>query len=134
MEHDIKIRSENISWIDTRGLREMEQEGESYLRRLKDCTACVCYNDEVAVKLVNICKINGISIPGELSVVGIDNSDLAGYCDVPLTSVNNPVDELAGNAARIMLALLGSEKVSDSVELRSKLVVRKSTRIIGECI
>ena len=111
----------------------MEQEGESYLRRLKDCTACVCYNDEVAVKLVNICKINGISIPGELSVVGIDNSDLADYCEVPLTSVNNPVDELAGNAARIMLALLGSEKVSDSVELRSKLVVRKSTRIIGEC-
>ena len=53
---------------------------------------------------------------------------------MPLTSVNNPVDELAGNAARIMLALLGSEKVSDSVELRSKLVVRKSTRIIGECI
>ncbi len=134
MEHDIKIRSENISWIDTRGLREMEQEGESYLRRLKDCTACVCYNDEVAVKLVNICKINGISIPGELSVVGIDNSDLADYCEVPLTSVNNPVDELAGNAARIMLALLGSEKVSDSIELRSKLVVRKSTRIIGECI
>ena len=132
MEHDIKIKSEYISWIDTMDFHEMEEDGDFYLRRLKDCTACVCYNDEVAVKLVNICKINGISIPGELSIVGIDNSDLAGYCDVPLTSVNNPFNELAENAARIMLSLLNSEKVSESVELKSKLIVRNSTRIIGD--
>lgn len=132
MERDIKVQGENISWIDTMDLHEMEQEGASYLRRLSGCTACVCYNDEVAVKLVNICRMNGISIPGELSIVGIDNSDLADYCDVPLTSVNNPVNELAENAARIMLALLNSEKVSESVELKSKLIVRNSTRIIGD--
>ena len=51
---------------------------------------------------------------------------------MPLTSVNNPVVELAGNAASIMLALLNSEKVSESVELQSELVVRNSTRIKGD--
>ena len=132
MEHDIKVKGEYISWIDTMDLHEMEQNGDFYLRRLEGCTGCVCYNDEVAVKLVNICKVRGIAIPEDLSVVGIDNSDLAGYCDVPLTSVNNPVVELAGNAASIMLALLNSEKVSESVELQSELVVRNSTRIKGD--
>ena len=132
MEHDIKVKGEYISWIDTMDLHEMEQNGDFYLRCLEGCTGCVCYNDEVAVKLVNICKVRGIAIPEDLSVVGIDNSDLAGYCDVPLTSVNNPVVELAGNAASIMLALLNSEKVSESVELQSELVVRNSTRIKGD--
>lgn len=132
MEHDIKVKGEYISWIDTMDLHEMERNGDFYLRRLEGCTGCVCYNDEVAVKLINICKVRGIAIPEDLSVVGIDNSDLAGYCDVPLTSVNNPVVELARNAASIMLALLNSEKVSESVELQSELVVRNSTRIKGD--
>lgn len=132
MEHDIKVKSEYISWIDTIDLYEMEQEAAAYLSRLKDCTACVCYNDEVAVKLVNICRMYGVSIPGELSIVGIDNSELAGYCNVPLTSVDNPIVTLAKNAAKIMLALLNSEKISESVELTSRLVVRKSTRILND--
>lgn len=134
MERDIKVKDEYISWIDTIALRRMEQDGTVYLNRLKDCTACVCYNDEVAVKLINICRMNKIAVPGELSVVGIDNSSLAGYCDVPLTSVDNPIISLARNAAGIMLSLLNSEKVSESVELTSRLVVRNSTRIIDNDI
>ena len=130
MEHDIRVKDEHISWIDTIDLYRMEQEGESFLERLKDCTACVCYNDEVAVKLINLCRMNRIAVPGKLSVVGIDNSNLAVYCDVPLTSVDNPIIGLARNAAGIMLSLLNSEKVTESVELTSELVIRNSTRII----
>ena len=74
--------------------------------------------------------MNRIAVPGKLSVVGIDNSNLAVYCDVPLTSVDNPIIGLARNAAGIMLSLLNSEKVTESVELTSELVIRNSTRII----
>lgn len=131
MDHDIKIKDEYITWIDTVDLRNMENETERYLRRLKDCTACVCYNDEVAAKLISGCRREGIFIPENLSVVGIDNSDLAGYCEVPITSVNNPVIDLGKNAAEIMLALLNGEKLSENIELKSELVIRNSTRIIG---
>lgn len=130
MERDIKIDDSRICWIDTVGLQGMKREADHYMRRLKDCTACVCYNDEVAVKLVNICKASGVQVPEELSVVGIDDSDLAVYCDVPLTSVKNPVDELAKKIAVNILALLEGKKVSESVELKPELVVRNSTRII----
>lgn len=130
MEHDIKIDDSRICWIDTVDLQEMEREAERFLRRLKDCTACVCYNDEVAVKLVNICRASGVAIPEELSIVGIDNSELTGYCEVPLTSVNNPVSSLARNAAESMLALLNGKRLLESIELKSELVVRNSTRII----
>lgn len=130
MEHDIKIKDKYITWIDTVDLRNMEKDADRYLERLKECTACVCYNDEVAAKMLHICGGSGISVPGQMSIVGIDNSDIAGYCDIPLTSVNNPVIELARRAAEIMLALLNGEKLSESVELQSELVIRNSTGII----
>lgn len=130
MEHDIKIDDSRICWIDTVELQEMKREADKYMRRLSDCTACVCYNDEVAVKLISICRASGMEVPESLSVVGIDNSDLTGYGDIPLTSVNNPVIELAKNAAESMLDLLNGRKLSENIELRPDLVVRNSTRII----
>lgn len=130
MEQDIKINQKHIIWIDTVDFYEMEKEAERYVRRLEGCTACVCYNDEVAAKLVKICKVKGIDVPEQLSIVGIDNSELAGYADVPITSVNNPVIELGVAAAKSLLQMLEGKKVTENLELKSKLVVRNSTRII----
>lgn len=132
MKRDIKLKDRYITWIDTVNLHDMEKEAEHYLERLRDCTACVCYNDEVATKMVHICTSSGISVPGQMSIVGIDNSDLASYCEVPLTSVNNPVIDLARKAAEVMLALLDGEKCTENIELQSDLVIRNSTRIIND--
>lgn len=130
MKREIKVKDNYIIWIDTVDLHNMEKEAQRYLERLRDCTACVCYNDEVASKMVHICRGSGISVPGKMSIVGIDNSDLASYCDVPITSVNNPVIDLGKKAAEIMLSLLDGEKIEESVELQSELVIRNSTGII----
>ncbi len=131
MQKNIVIRDRCITWIDTTDFLEMEWEAERYLQRLKECTACVCYNDQVAVKLVQICKDSGIRIPEDLSIVGIDDFELAGYRDVSLTSVNNPLVALANNAAKSMLALLAGKTSIKSVELKPTLVVRNSTKNIN---
>lgn len=130
MDKEIKARGERITWIDTIDLRRMKEDAKRYLYRIKDCTACVCYNDEVANKLVGICKEAGIRIPEDMSIVGIDNSDLAGYCEVPLTSANNPIKELAIAAATTLLNMLDGE-VMESVELEPTLVIRNSVRIVN---
>lgn len=133
MEHGIRIDETRISWIDSVELREMEREAPKYIRRLKDCTACVCYNDEVAAKLIRICKVEGIAIPGDLSIVGIDNSEMAEYADVPITSVDNPVSRVGVTAGQVMLRILDGKKVTENVELRSQLVLRKSTKLRDFC-
>lgn len=132
MEWEIKVRGERIAWIDTCDLKEMSEEAARYLRRISGCTACVCYNDEVANYLVGICKGAGIRIPEDLSIVGIDNSDLAGRCEIPLTSAQNPVKELAGIAASKMLEMLEGVCKEESVELKPQMIIRKSARIHTE--
>lgn len=131
MKWDIKVKGERIAWIDTCELREMKKDEARYLRRLMGCTACVCYNDEVANQLVGICKEAGIGIPEDLSIVGIDNSDLAGRCEIPLTSAQNPVRELAGIAAEKMLGMLDGLEAEESIELKPEMIIRKSVRILA---
>lgn len=132
MEQEIKVKGTRIAWFDTCELKEMKEDAARYLRRISNCTACVCYNDEVASQLVGICKEAGIRIPEDLSIVGIDNSDLAGRCEIPLTSARNPVKELAGIAAARMLEMLQGSCGEESVELKPELVIRKSVRILTE--
>ena len=132
MAGDIKVKGERIAWIDTCELKEMQEDQGRYLRRLKGCTACVCYNDEVANQLVGICKGAGIRIPEDLSIVGIDNSELAGRCEIPFTSAQNPVKELAGLAASRMLIMLDGGGEIESVELKPEMIIRKSVRILSE--
>lgn len=132
MARDIKVIGERIAWVDTCQVREMEEDAPRYLRRILGCTACVCYNDEVANKLVGICKEGGIRIPEDLSIVGIDNSDLAGRCEIPLTSAQNPVKELASAAAFKILEMLEKGGDVESVELQPKLIIRKSVRLLDE--
>ena len=130
MEADLKVKSERIAWIDTEGLRSYKEYFSWVLKRLADCTACVCYNDEVANMLVSMCLEQGIRIPDDLSVVGIDNSDLASYCEVSLTSAENPVKDLGRIAAQGILNLINGHSNQESIELNPSIIIRNSVKII----
>jgi len=105
MEADIRIEDKRIVWIDTEDVRNrnMREESSWILRRIQGCTACVCYNDEVASNLAATCLEQKIKVPDKMSIIGIDDSDLANYCEVPLASVKNPIRELAKKAAEEIL-------------------------------
>lgn len=130
MDADIKVKGERIVWIDTEELRCMKEDAGQILKRLQGCTACVCYNDEVANKLAGICLEQGIQIPDELSVIGIDNSELAKLCEVPLTSAENQVRILGEIAAREIMALIDEKEVYEDFELDTRIIVRKSVKMI----
>lgn len=132
MEQEIKIRGDQIIWIDTEELRTMEEESPKFLKRLKGCTGCVCYNDETAYKLVGIFQRAGRRVPDDLSVVGIDNSGLARFCPVPLTSVENPVEELGRTAAERIIGKILKNEEMETVEFAPKLIMRNSVRVIHE--
>ena len=72
MEHSLKIKNRQILWVDSEDIREMEMESDRVLKRLDGCTACVCYNDEIASKLVKVLQSAEIKVPDQISVIGID--------------------------------------------------------------
>lgn len=130
MEADIKIRSQSVVWIDTDEVHNMHEDASWILRRIKDCTACVCYNDEVASSLVAVCLEQGIRVPEDLSIIGIDDSTLANYCEIPLTSAKNPVEDLGRIAALEMLELLKGISVPKATELDPEIINRNSVKMI----
>ncbi len=132
MEKDIKIRGDQVIWIDSEELRMMEDESVKFLKRLKGCTACVCYNDETAYKLVSIFRKAGHRVPEDLSVAGIDNSGLAKFCPVPLTSVENPVEELGRTAAEQITRKILKNEEMETLEFAPRLIMRNSVQVIHE--
>ncbi|MES1147378.1 MAG: substrate-binding domain-containing protein, partial [bacterium] len=68
----------------------------------------------------------GVNIPGELSVVGFDNAPLAGHMLPGLTSVAQPVEQMAQDAVMALIEMVdGNEASSKTYE--TSLVVRGST-------
>ncbi|NLJ89652.1 MAG: substrate-binding domain-containing protein [Clostridiales bacterium] len=130
LDAGLKIDEKNIIWIDTEDLNHMGLIEKRILKRLEGCTGCVCYNDEVAVPIVDICKRNNIRIPDDLSIVSIDDSDMAVYCDVPLTSVAYPIMELGQKAAQNLLNLIDDSSFDATHEFPATITKRNSVKKI----
>jgi GntR family transcriptional regulator, arabinose operon transcriptional repressor len=128
----LRLYDENVLWIDTEDLRNLSVEAKRVLKRLRESTGCVCYNDQVAQEIVKICGKNEISIPNDLSLVSIDNSDIAKNCKVPLTSVSHPKMELGKRVASNLIQMIQGEIAQTSYEFQPELTERKSVRKITE--
>jgi LacI family repressor for deo operon, udp, cdd, tsx, nupC, and nupG len=72
--------------------------------------------------------MRGLSIPGDLSVVGFDDIHLARYYDPPLTTIAQPKEALGSEAmSRLIQILNGTMPQPRKHVLPTELVVRGST-------
>ncbi|MFD5831574.1 LacI family DNA-binding transcriptional regulator [Lentzea sp. NPDC060358] len=91
-------------------------------------SAVVCFNDKVAVGVLQAARSLGLRVPRELSVVGFDDIDLAGAVVPGLTTVRQPLEEMGRIAvAQLMRVLDGHSPAALHIELATALVVREST-------
>ncbi|WP_329126250.1 substrate-binding domain-containing protein [Streptomyces sp. NBC_01465] len=91
-------------------------------------TAIFAASDMQALGVYQAARELGLSIPGDLSVVGFDDLPVAALLDPPLTTVYQPLREMAATAAGLALALgRGGELPQTGVEIATALVVRQST-------
>ena len=94
-------------------------------------TAAFCANDLLALGLLQAMTRLGLSVPGDLAVVGYDDIEFAEAAAVPLTSVRQPRELLGRTAARLLLEEASDEirHKHQQVRFRPELVVRASTRV-----
>ncbi len=113
---------------------EFEDDGvkmATYFLDLPQKPSAVCIvNDYAALAFISEVQRAGLSVPEDVSVVGHDDRPVARYCNVPLTSVSQPVDAIAQSVVDLLLERLNGdcEAPFRQQTLRGELVVRQSTR------
>jgi LacI family transcriptional regulator len=90
-------------------------------------TALFCGNDLLAVGALLEAQRMGLSIPEDLSICGIDNSEMAQAINPGLTTVSLPTQDLGRMAAKSMLSAIAGEVVPAQSLLPFELVIRGST-------
>ncbi|MEV4175288.1 LacI family DNA-binding transcriptional regulator [Nonomuraea sp. NPDC049709] len=99
------------------------------LLRLRDRpTAIFATNDGQAIGVYHAAHQLGLRIPDDLSVIGFDDMPSVRWAIPPLTTIRQPLAEMAAAATSMLLRLAQGEQLPQSrVELATELVVREST-------
>ncbi|KKI94020.1 GntR family transcriptional regulator [Bacillus sp. SA1-12] len=99
-------------------------------------TGIICYNDEIAINVLNVLRELEIKVPEDLSIVGYDDSYLTEASEIKITSVTHPKMEMGVEAAKWIVAAV-ENRDNELVENRQKqyepeLVIRNSTSEVKE--
>jgi LacI family transcriptional regulator len=90
--------------------------------------AVICANDLLAVGVMHVLAERGLTVPDDVAVVGMDDSELAELSFPPLTSVNLGSAERGRRAAELLLARIAdSTRAPKRVVVQPTLSVRRST-------
>jgi DNA-binding LacI/PurR family transcriptional regulator len=109
-------------------IEDHAKRGEASLEPLlaAGATAVFCFNDTTAMGLLAACHQHGVSVPGDLSIIGFDDIDMAAYTMPPLTTIRQPRFELGQRAMHMMLNLLDGQEPDNQI-IPVELVVRQTT-------
>lgn len=102
-------------------------------------TALVCFNDMLAVGVLQGLQAQGIRVPQDCSVTGFDNIIFSAYTNPPLTTFDQPKEYLGAEAGRLILDLLNPTAENNGPRLRSqtikgRLLVRSSTALSPDLV
>ncbi|MBD8065899.1 LacI family DNA-binding transcriptional regulator [Devosia sp. PTR5] len=98
------------------------------LERVPDIDGIACSNDHIALGVLFECQRRGISVPGDIAVVGFGDLDFAGSCIPTLTTIRPPGDLIGTEAARVIINHVRGDR-SDShcvIDTGFRLVERQS--------
>jgi DNA-binding LacI/PurR family transcriptional regulator len=104
--------------------------GQAAATRLLDrgVTGVICASDPLALGAVRAARRKGLSVPGEISVVGYDDSAFMNCTEPPLTTVRQPIEAMGRAAVELLSAQIGGGSVTaEELLFEPELVVRGST-------
>ncbi|AIE88066.1 LacI family DNA-binding transcriptional regulator [Fimbriimonas ginsengisoli] len=130
-QHGLEARADYVQ----QGLFTVESgynAGKRLLRLPTRPTAVFVANDEMAYGLCQALREGGLDVPREMSVVGFDDCDMSYTFNPPITTVEQPVAEMASAALRGAVSLAAGAEYIASIDFPTRLIVRGSTFPIQE--
>src|SRR5699024_2461228 len=104
------------------------------LKEDKKVSSIVCYNDELAVNLLEILRIEKLRVPYDISIIGFDDSFLTDVSEVKLTSIKHPKNAMGIEAANKIIEKISEIKngskneAVQSIIFPPEIVIRSSVR------
>jgi DNA-binding LacI/PurR family transcriptional regulator len=108
------------------------EEGRAALRSLLETdgppTGVICSSDLMAIGVLQEAAARGLQVPRDLSAVGFDGIDAAAWTSPPLTTVEQPIEDIAETAVNALRTLIAEpDKPLPDYSFRPRLHVRGST-------
>jgi GntR family transcriptional regulator of arabinose operon len=100
---------------------------QELISKLSECSAVVCYNDEIAFRLIPLLQSTGLNVPQDISVVSFDNSTLSEISPVKITSLSYGDQNIGHVSAQKLMRLIAGEP-AETETLRWQLVEKESSR------
>lgn len=90
-------------------------------------TAVFVVSDEMAIGAVNCITDKGLTVPGDISVIGFDDIDLASVVKPKLTTVHQPIKEIGRMSAELLINQLENKSINvKEVVINHSLILRDS--------
>ncbi|GII57197.1 LacI family transcriptional regulator [Planotetraspora thailandica] len=108
-----------------------EESGEAAMRELlerhPDLDAVFTASDPMAVGALRVLREHGRSVPGDVAIIGFEDSKVALHTDPPLTSVHQPTEAMGRQMVQLLIARINDEPLEQPVViLDTHLVIRGS--------
>jgi DNA-binding LacI/PurR family transcriptional regulator len=142
-EHYLPAREKEAGWRGVMAMRGVPADGQiahddftvegglragrALLAMEPRPTGIICSNDLMAIGVLQAAAEAGIDVPKDLSVVGFDGIEASSWTNPPLTTIEQPIDEIAQTAVDTLRTLIEDPRALPNSYFRPNLRVRSST-------
>ncbi len=125
-KHRIPLQNEYIYEGDY-SRRSARQAAEQLLSLKERPTAIFAASDEMALEMMAVIMEKGLRIPQDISIIGFDDNPAAIYGPVALTTIKQPLFQMAEDSVKLLNAIVsGKKKAPVKVIMPPKLIIRES--------
>ena len=127
-----KIRPDfgaHLTVITTKKTEEIRQALEEHFKKTDHCTGIFTYNDRRAIQALGILEEMGIRIPEQAGVIGFDNTYICEYLYPRLSSIAQPIEEMAALTVQRLIHRLDHPDDKSVIDhpLHAELISRESS-------
>ena len=127
LHHGGDMDDDVVFWYTTNDLEKLfHGEGEFLLKKLSSCDGIVCYNDEIAYRLIQLFLDAGIQVPHDKAVIGVDNASLSDFSPVKITTFDYPKEEISIQLIQKLIRMIETGKKEASIIYDMPLLIKES--------
>jgi len=133
-DHQIPVRPDMIFQVGSDYLNGYGVGKKIFNSRENSPSAVFCYNDLVAIGLINGLLEMGIEVPGDVSVIGFDNIVFSDSLKIPLTTVDTSTYLIGEKAADLLIKQIADREnpLNEQIVLEPKLIHRNTVKMLNQ--